>query len=343
MASMKDIAKRCNVSIATVSKALSDQNDISTAKKKEIVDTAKEMGYMANSFARILKTKRSNNLGVLFVEDGKFGLTHEFFAGILNSFKVEAEESGYDITFINCNRTSQKNKISYLEHSRYRGFDGVIIACIDFTNLEVLEMVNSDLPLVTIDCVFSERLAVTSNNVKGMKELVQYVYDMGHRKIAYIHGEDSATTRSRLTSFYNTLEELGLEIPNEYILKGIYRDHKMSTKLTNKLLDMKNPPTCILYSDDYTAMSGMNEIRNRGLKIPEDISVAGYDGININKNMYSNITTVVQNTQEIGRIAAQKLISLIENPRATLIEHITVDSYLSKGKTVRENSKTIKN
>ena len=338
MVSMKDIAKRCNVSIATVSKALSDQSDVSIAKKKEIVETAKEMGYMANSFARILKTKRSYNLGVLFVDDGKYGLTHEFFAGILNNFKVEAEESGYDITFINCNKVSQ-NKFSYLEHSRYRGFDGVIIACIDFSNPEVLEIINSDLPLVTIDCLFSERLAVISNNVKGMKDLVQYAYDMGHTKIAYIHGEDSATTRFRLTSFYKTLEELGVEIPNEYVLKGVYRDSEISATLTNQLLDMENPPTCILYSDDYTAVSGLREIKNRGLKISEDISIAGYDGINVNKDIYPNITTIVQDTQKIGKIAAQKLINLIENPRTTLIEHITVDGYLSEGTTIKKRTK----
>ena len=103
MVSLKDISARCGVSVATVSKALNDHKDVSAATKQKLLQVAKEMGYFPNSQARALKTNRTYNLGVMFLDAAESGLTHEFFAKILNSFKTEAENSGYDITFINRN------------------------------------------------------------------------------------------------------------------------------------------------------------------------------------------------------------------------------------------------
>ena len=114
MVSLKDIAKQCGVSIATVSKALNDQRDIGEETKARIKKVANEMGYFPNSAARALKTNRSFNLGVLFQEEAGSGLTHEYFSGVLNGFKMQAESQGYDITFIN-NHYSNK-KMSCYEH-----------------------------------------------------------------------------------------------------------------------------------------------------------------------------------------------------------------------------------
>ena len=150
MASLKDIAKECQVSVATVSKALNDHPDISEERKVIIRRKAEEMGYRPNLFARTLKTNRSYNIGVLFMDDGHNGLTHDHFAAIIDSFKVEAEKNDYDLTFLNCNRT-RKNRMTYLEHARYRGFDGVVVACVDFADPEVWELVHSNIPVVTID------------------------------------------------------------------------------------------------------------------------------------------------------------------------------------------------
>ena len=187
MTSMKDISKICGVSIATVSKALNDQNDIGADTKERIRQVARELGYFPNSSARALKTKRTYNIGVLFVDEAQSGLTHDYFANVLNSFKKVVEDKGYDITFINAG-TKKNRPMSYLEHCRYRGFDGVVIACVDFENPEVEELIKSDIPLVTIDHLFYGRAAVISDNVTGMKELLTYIAEQGHRKIAYIHG-----------------------------------------------------------------------------------------------------------------------------------------------------------
>ena len=274
MVSLKDIAQRCGVSTATVSKALRNQNDISEETKERIKQIADQMGYFPNAAARALKTNESKNLGVLYEEDSDKGLTHEYFSGVLQGFKNQAEKLGYDITFINSCK-DREDRMSYLEHSRYRGFDGVVLACIDFGDPEVIELVRSDIPVVTIDYIFNSSIAVVSDNVNGIRELLEYIYSCGHRRIAYIHGADSAVTKSRLSSFYRTAERLGLEVPDEYIREAAYRDTRTTYTVTNELLDLPKPPTCILYPDDFAAFGGINAIRERGLRIPEDISIAG--------------------------------------------------------------------
>ena len=154
------------------------------------------MGYYPNLFARALKKNRTYNIGVLFVDEAQSGLTHEYFANVLDSFKVEAESHGYDITFIN--KHIGLKTMSYYEHSKYRGVDGVVIACIDFSDPDVIELIHSDLPVVTIDHVFDNRTAIVSDNVKGMRDLILYIYEKGHRKISFIHGADSSVTKNRV-------------------------------------------------------------------------------------------------------------------------------------------------
>lgn len=333
MASMKDISKVCGVSIATVSKALNNHRDIGEETKAQIRQTAKEMGYQPNSSARALKTNKTYNIGVLFVDEAMNGLTHDYFANVLDSFKRTVEEKGYDITFINASKTG-KNRMTYLEHCRYRGFDGVVIACVNFYDAEVEELVRSDVPVVTIDHLFNNRVAVISDNIKGMKELLTYVYEQGHRRIAYIHGADSSVTRSRLSSFYKTAEELGLEIPEEYIWESAYRDTREAGRVTAKLLELPEPPTCILYPDDFSCFGGINVIKERGMSIPQDISVAGYDGIRIGRHIEPQLTTLRQDTGRLGAVSGEKLISLIERPKTTLIEQVVVGGEVYVGRTV---------
>lgn len=335
MVSLKDISAACGVSIATVSKALNNHNDVSEETKQRIRKIAQELGYMPNSAAKALKTNRSYNLGILFVDEAQSGLTHDYYASLLDSFKRTAEAQGYDLTFINSNKT-RINNMSYLAHARYRGFDGVCIACVDFYDPDVVELVRSDIPIVTIDHVFDNRMVVISDNVKGMKDLLEYVYSMGHRKIAYIHGADSAVTKGRLSSFYKTADELGLSIPDEYIMEAPYRSTMETYKATNALLDLPDPPTCIMYPDDFAAYGGINAIRSRGLTIPDDISVTGYDGIRLGRHIEPKLTTIRQDTDEIGRQAALKLISLIEKPRSTLVERIMVEGQLYEGESVKK-------
>lgn len=333
MVSLKDIARECGVSVATVSKALNDQRDIGEATKIRVKETAERMGYFPNAAARALKTHRSYNLGVLFKDDAGSGLTHEYFSGVLNSFKEQAESQGYDITFIN--NCFENRSMSFTEHCRYRNFEGIVVVCADYGNPDVVELLASDIPKVTIDYIHHNCTAVSSNNIKGIEDLVRYIHSKGHRRIAYIHGQDfSYVTKERVASFYRVMEELGLEVPDEYIREASYLETKQAEAATKELLNLKEPPTCIVYPDDTSLIGGRNVIIETGLRIPEDISIAGYDGTRISRLLHPSITTIRQDTDSIGREAARRLIRTIEKPKTTLVERVVIEGALVEGQSV---------
>lgn len=340
MASIKEIAKICGVSVATVSKALNDKEDISEETKHHIKEVAKQMGYVPQYYARAIRLNRSFNLGVLCVDEAQSGLTHDYFAHILNSFKVTAESRGYDITFINCDKNNKKKK-TYLEHCRYRGLDGVVIACINFENKEVLELVDSDVPVVSIDHSYSNCSSVISNNIEGMRDLVEYIVSMGHTKIAYISGDNSAVTRQRISSFYDTMQKHGLTVRKEYQINSKYRDMALARKYTKQLMELPDPPTCIIYPDDFSALGGIEQLHDMEKIIGEDISVAGYDDLMIAGQMKPRLTTVHQDTEQIGKRAAERLIYMIESGVHGKAEKLMVDSRLEKGQSIQwlENSR----
>lgn len=334
MPSLKDLARECGVSIATVSKALNDQPDISPKTRERVRATAQKMGYLPNATARALRTNHTYNLGVLFVDERQSGLTHEYFSAVLDSFKVEAERRGYDITFINHNLGARS--MTYLEHCHYRGVDGVVIACVNFHDPQVVELVNSSLPVVTIDHVFNNRMAVLSDNVSGLKALTNCALKAGHKRIAYIHGEMTAVTENRLAGFYQACAENDVDIPDFYIREGVYHDAYRCAEETKALLALPVPPTCIIFPDDYSAMGGYNAIREAGLRIPEDISVMGYDGIYLSRVFQPVLVTYQQDTKALGSIAAARLVELIQRPRITLPEQVHVTGKLLEGGSLRQ-------
>lgn len=326
MVSLKDISKRCGVSVATVSKAINDHNDVSVKTKEMINRVAKEMGYFPNSQARALKTNRTYNLGVLFIDKAERGLTHEFFASVLNSFKREAEENGYDITFINKNIGGQK--MTYYEHCRYRNVDGVLAACVDFRDPDVYELINGDIPVVTVDHIFDGRAAILSDNRQGIKELFNYVYSMGHRKIAYIQGEKSCVSDNRLIGFFKSMSDNNIIVEDDYILVGEYMNPELTEKLTTQLLSLSVPPTCIFLPDDFAAIGAYNAAKKLNLTVGKDISLVGYDGQRISQFLSPMLTTYKQDADEIGRRATRQLVSLIEKPNVTFNEVQTVKGQL---------------
>jgi LacI family transcriptional regulator len=335
MITIKDISEMCGVSRATVSKALNGHADIGAETTAHIRRVAKELGYLPNATARTLKLGRSHNIGVLFVDKTACGLSHEYFSAILNSLKEEAERLGYDITFIS--KDIGEFSMDYYEHAKYRNCDGVVIASVDFSDPAVVKLVASEIPTVTMDFVFDNRTSVLSDNIGGMSALVNYVYSMGHRKIAFIHGEDTSVTQKRLISYHKTCASLGLRVLPDYVKPAIYHDPKSSGLATRELLalSLSDRPTCILYPDDFSFIGGMNELERQGVSIPEDMSVTGYDGILLSQVLRPRLTTYRQDAEAMGREAAAKLVEAIEQPKTCLPQQIMVSGQLLKGDTVK--------
>ncbi len=341
MVTIKEIAKQCGVSPATVSKALNGYGDINPKTAERIRKTAEELHYLPNAAARQLKTNISHNIGVLFVDETSSGLTHEYFSHILNSAKDEFEKMGYDITFINKSIAGRQS--SFLEHTRYRKCDGVLIASVDFENEQVKELVESDIPTVTIDYFYPGHSSVMSDNIDGSYALTKYVLEKGHRRIGLIHGELTDVTRKRLNGFYRACREYNLELPEEYILEARYHSTGSSAEATKKLLDLPEPPTVIMYPDDFAYLGGVRELEARGLRIPEDISVTGYDGIHLSQVLRPRLTTWYQDAENIGKRSAQKLVESIEDKKNCVPESIQIQGKLMEGRSVRNLAENAEN
>ena len=328
---IKELSKACGLSVSTVSKALNDYPDVSEETREQVRAVAARMGYRPSAIARGLKIGRTYNLGVLYNDDSGSGFTHNYFSPVLESFKAEAERRGYDITFIT-HRTTPK--MTYLDHCLYRNVDGVCIVCSHFEDTEIGQLIASPLPVVTIDHMFHNHTCIQSENRQGMAELTRYVIAKGHKRIAFIHGLQATVSGVRLTSFMREMNAAGLSVPEEYLIAIPYHNPSAAREVVSQLLSLPTRPTCILMPDDYSALGGLEAIRTAGLRVPQDISVAGYDGVPLLQMCSPKLTTVAQDTTRIGAEAARQLVHLIEQPRTTYPEIIPVPCKLLHGETV---------
>ena len=333
---IKDVARSCGLSISTVSKVFNGYPDISEATRRQVMEAAREIGYKPNALARALKTNRSYNLGVLFVDDNISGLTHPFFAAVLNAFKAEAERYGYDITFINHNIGTME--MTYLEHCRYRNVDGVCLACVDFFSGEVAELVESGIPCVTIDHSFEGHPSIISDNLNGIRLLVDRAVALGHRRIAYVHGQrNSRVTENRIDSFLRAMGDHGLPVPEGYLRQGRYDDGENVRTHVQALLKLEDRPTCILMPDDAAYVGALDAVRELGLRVPEDVSLAGYDGVRSAQVVHPRLTTVRQDSDAMGREAAQRLIDHIVHPASAPCDAVLIRSELMEGESLGKN------
>lgn len=330
--SIRDLAAACNLSVSAVSKALNNYPDISKETRQLVHKTAQEMGYFPNASARTLKTNRSENLGVVYSVTSASGMTHPFFSSLLESFKTEAEACGYDLTFINHNIRSG---MTYLEHCRYRNVDGVIVVCADFDSQEVKDLLSSGIPAVSIDYSSKGASSVLSENENGMYTLTKHAISLGHKKIAYLHGEECSVHSQRMKGFIKALTEAGIEPKDEYLIPSAYDNPEMAARSFLKVMALDDRPTCILMSDDTAAITAIQRAKDMHLSVPGDISIGGYDGVRLNLMFSPVLTTIKQDTEAIGKTAAQELIRLIETPTAPK-KHITVPGILITGESIKK-------
>jgi DNA-binding LacI/PurR family transcriptional regulator len=207
---------------------------------------------------------------------------------------------------------------------------------VDFYSSEVAELVRSDLPCVTIDHTFENRCSIVSDNVNGMRMLVERAVALGHRRIAYIHGQkrNSAVTENRIRGFYRAMEDNGLALPEGYVVPGRYDDFESIREDLLALLDRPDRPSCIMLPDDASYFGALDTIRARGLQVPGDISLAGYDGVRSVQAVRPRLTTVRQDSDAMGRQAALRLIGQIDRPNAFATDSVLIPATLIEGESL---------
>lgn len=313
-----DIARITGYSPTTVSKVFNGYTDVSQKTRRIILDTAAELGYVPNANARSLTTKRSWTIGVLFVEPSGSGIRHPYFGGVIEGFMKVATSKGFDLMFISKDIGGRKS--GYLEHCKIRGVDGVVVILPDSTDPYFHELMTSSIPMVMLDYDTTVRGSVSSDNIQGSIMAVNYLHDLGHRKIAHISGGLSTFAgERRLKGYEMALNELGIPVNPDYIVEGSHIDYSAESGYDAmlKLLRLKELPTAIFAAEDNLAVGAIQAIREQGLRVPEDFSIIGFDDIEMAKYLTPALTTIKQDTYLLGRSAADMLISCIETGDST--------------------------
>ncbi|GAA0287234.1 LacI family transcriptional regulator [Gracilibacillus halotolerans] len=312
MVTIYDVAKKTGYSITTVSRALNNYSDVSEKTKKVIVKTAEEMGYFPNSFARSLTMKKSFTLGVIFVEDLGVGMKHPFFSAVIEDFKRRVEKFGYDLIFIN--RYIGNEKKSYIDHAYYRGVDGIIVVCSNYDDPEVVKLIESPLPSVVLNVHTDKTNVVYSNNGHACELVMDHLFSLGHTKIAHIAGaSDTFTGKERVNGYKLALDKYDIPFKDTYIVDGGYFSYEGGYEAMNRLLALDEVPTAVFASGDIMAMGAIKAIKDAGLTVPDDVSIVGFDDIELAKHITPSLTTIRQNTELIGKKAADLLINQINN------------------------------
>lgn len=335
MVTIKDISKRSGYSVTTVSKALNNYPDISDATKKHILQLCEEMGYVPNLSARSLVSKKSYTIGIVFEEITGVGLQHPLFSKILESFKSRVEAQGYDIMFLSKNMGLQHG--GYLEHSRRKQVEAILVLCSNFESEEMKKLYKSDIPVAVIDYSYANVSNITSNNKRGVHQAVKHLHDLGHTEIAHIYGSLELDIGNRRKEYFElAMEKLELEVKDEFMVSGEYFSKEDGYNAMNHILELEKQPTAIFCASDMIAIGAIQAIKEAGLSIPEDYSIVGFDGIDLGQLISPRLTTIKQNTRRIGEISASLIQQMIDDKEhRQLTETTTVDTVLLAGETTR--------
>lgn len=314
MPNIYEIAKQAGVSVTTVSKALNDYPDISAKTKKKIHKISQELGYRPNSVARSLSMKRSWIIGVFFNDYLNSGFKHPFFIDIIEAFKKVVGQKGFDLLFI-ANHHYDGKQMSYVNQCRNRNADGLITLGLSNDDPFISELVQSNIPCISIDLdLIGKRLGyITSENVQGVVDAIEYLYSLGHRKIAKIAAPlITLAGHQRYIGYKQAVEKLGLPYISDYIVTSDFTIES-GYQAMQQLLSLPDRPTAVFAAADLMAIGAMKAIQEAGLSVPHDISVIGFDDIELCQHVTPSLTTVRQNKQELGIQAAEALLKLIEN------------------------------
>ena len=306
---IKEIAEKANVSIATVSRALNNDKNVRPDTRKVILSIAKDLKYKPNILARSLAKNKSNIIGVVLPDvDG------EFFSEIIHGVDEIVYPDGYHtiVASSHSQRSIVESLVRFMGESLIRGII-IIVPTISEQIKDILD--NSTIPATVINSKGQgiDHDTVTIDNYQGAFSMCEYLIKAGYKKIAHIKGpynNDDAIQRTE--GFIDALKKYKIPIHNEWIINGEFTAES-GKDACRRILTMNNKPEVIFAANDMMALGCYKAIRSFGLRIPEDIGVAGFDDIFISQFLTPRLTTVHVPIAEIGRAAAAALINRIEN------------------------------
>jgi DNA-binding LacI/PurR family transcriptional regulator len=320
--SIKDIARLARVSHPTVSRALQNSPLVNAATAARIRKIAEDAGYRASAVARGLVTRRTRTIG-LVVTTAADPFAGEVACGI----EQAANDLGYAVFLANSNADPERER-KVVQELAERRVDGIIVTSsrVGAEYLPLLTKLN--VPMVLVNDQYPGEFvhSVMIANQEGSRVVVGHLIALGHRRIAYI-GDRSGyqSDAERLEGYRQALKEAGIEFVAELAVEGDSRP-EAAVKAMNRLLALSDPPTAVCCYNDMTALGAMKAIRARGLRVPEDVSVTGFDDLFFAAYVDPPLTTVRQPMRLMGRMAMENLFKLMSGEDS--VAQVTVDPEL---------------
>ncbi|EMT39121.1 LacI family DNA-binding transcriptional regulator [Thermoanaerobacter thermohydrosulfuricus] len=318
MATIRDVAKLAGVSTATVSRVLNEQGGVNSETKQKVLDAIKKLNYKPNTIAKNFRQNKTDTIIVVIPD-----ITNTFFSKILLGMQDVANANGYNVLLCNTNNDVEK-ELEYIRFTERRGADGIIFltARVNYTN--ILELTKT-CPVV-VACEYIDNLdipTVSINNFKAAYEATEYLIKLGHKKIAYINGpEGIVLSRDRLRGYKAALERYGIEIDEKLIFEGDFY-YESGYKHAKQILE--NEATAVFTASDDMAAGFIRYCIDNNIKVPEEVSVVGFDNIKLASIIKPELTTIAQPMYEIGTTAMDMLIKLIKGEevekRNIVLEH----------------------
>lgn len=308
---LKMVAERAEVSVNTASRAINNKPDINDETKKRVLKVAQELGYVRNATAVALRTKKTRTLGVVIADN-----RNPFYAEVLNGIEEAAREKNYHIILANTQRDYQKEEeaINLLLAKRV---DGLLITPVQDRNDDIKNLIEANIPFVIVGRDFKniEVDAVYNDEVKGGFLATKYLIKKGHKRIALINGFlHKSPARGRLEGYKKALKEYGIPFDDSLVSVGDI-DVKDGYERTKQLLEKGLNFTAIFAYNDMMAFGAMRAIKEKGLRIPEDIGLVGYDDIPFSSLISPSLTTIRLKKQELGVESLKLLLSRINVSR----------------------------
>lgn len=308
MVTIKDIAKLANVSHTTVSRALNDSPLIKPGTKRKIQEIAAQLNYTPNFNAKSLVMQKSYTIGLFFTSISN-GTSPSFFADTVKGVNSVINED-YNL-FVR--GIDDYQDFSSIHHRR---FDGIILMSqSEVDNAFIYHVLHQKIPMVVINREINDRslINILSNDREGSCHAVKYLIQKGHKDIAIIEGiKGFKSSLERREGYFKALIDQEIPIRTEYIVNGNY-DMESGYKAMEKLLSLKNPPTAVFCSNDDMAVGALNAVFAKGLTVPGDISVIGFDDIQSAQYTNPSLTTVKKPIEKISRLGAEKILAAVEN------------------------------
>jgi len=308
MATIKDVAERAGVSITTVSHVLNQTRFVSEELRASVLAAMEELNYRPNVLARSLRRGETKTLGLVVPDN-----SNPFFAEIARVVEDVGFARGYSV--ILCNSDGQpKKEAAYIEVLIAKQVDGVIFIAAGSDPQHLEEFTLAGIPVVVADREIPQDLAdvVLVDNEQGGYDATRYLLDLGHRRIACITGPSHLTpSADRVRGYRRALAEAGIAGDEDLIVPGDFRSHGGEVAM-GRLLGLQNPPSAVLACNDLMAIGAMRAIGAAGLRIPEDISLIGFDDIDIASAVSPALTTVAQPIEALASEAASCLLARVQ-------------------------------